>query len=116
MQLGIAGGLTKSHMVRNDATPKIEIDPETYQVTVDGKIATCEPAKELPLTQLFHGVEETAFMIVRHVVEASNVDNEGYVIDASKIKHGVVRAGKIWDLAGLSIAEHILTSILRIIG
>jgi len=40
-------------MVRNDATPKIEIDPETYQVTVDGKIATCEPAKELPLTQLF---------------------------------------------------------------
>mgnify|MGYP003503816233 CR=1 FL=1 len=39
-------------------------------------------------------------MIVRHVVEASNVDNAGYVIDASQIKHGVVRAGKIWDLAG----------------
>ena len=46
-------GLTKSHMVRNDVAPKIEIDPETYQVTVDGKIATCEPAKELALTQLF---------------------------------------------------------------
>ena len=51
--VGNCRGLTKSHMVRNDATPKIEIDPETYQVTVDGKIATCEPAKELPLTQLF---------------------------------------------------------------
>ena len=39
-------------------------------------------------------------MIVRHVVEASNVDDEGSVIDASKIKHGVVKAGKLWDLAG----------------
>ena len=53
VEVGNCRGLTKSHMVRNDATPKIEIDPETYQVTVDGKIATCEPAKELPLTQLF---------------------------------------------------------------
>lgn len=57
-------------------------------------------------------------MIVRHVVEASNVDNAGYVIDASKIKHGVVRAGKIWDLAGfidfrthlnLDFADHRVT-------
>ena len=39
-------------------------------------------------------------MIVRHVVEALNVDDEGYVVDAFKIKHGVVRAGRIWDLAG----------------
>lgn len=47
-------GLTKSHMIRNDVTPKIEIDPETYQVKIDGNIATCEPAKELALTQLFY--------------------------------------------------------------
>ena len=60
-------------------------------------------------------------MIVRHVVEASNVDNEGYVIDASKIKHGVVRAGKIWDLAGfidfrthlnLDFADHRVTGCI----
>ena len=60
-------------------------------------------------------------MIVRHVVEGSNVDNEGYVIDASKIKHGVVRAGKIWDLAGfidcrthlnLDFADHRVTGCI----
>ena len=39
-------------------------------------------------------------MVVRHVVEASNVDDDGYVADPFKIKHGVVRAAKIWDLAG----------------
>ncbi len=39
-------------------------------------------------------------MVVRHVVEISNVDGEDYVIDPSRIKHGVVRAGKLWDLAG----------------
>lgn len=39
-------------------------------------------------------------MIVRHVVEEKNVGDDGYVIDAFRIKHGVVMAGKIWDLAG----------------
>ncbi len=39
-------------------------------------------------------------MVVRHVVEATNVGDDGYVIDAFRIKHGVVRAGKVWDLAG----------------
>ncbi len=39
-------------------------------------------------------------MNIRHVVEASNVDGEGYVLDPSKVKHGVVRAGKIWSLSG----------------
>ena len=35
----------------NDKTPEIKIDPETYEVTLDGKIATVEPAKELSLAQ-----------------------------------------------------------------
>ena len=39
-------------------------------------------------------------MNIRHVVEASNVDNKGYVLDPSEVKHGVVRAGKIWSLSG----------------
>jgi urease subunit alpha len=43
----------KKDMVRNDATPKIEVDPETYKVTVDGEPAHIEPAQSLPLTQLF---------------------------------------------------------------
>jgi urease subunit alpha len=40
-------------MVYNDATPKIEIDPETYEVKVDGKIATVDPAKEVSLARLY---------------------------------------------------------------
>ncbi len=43
----------KKDMVRNDATPVIEVDPETYKVTVDGQPAHIEPAQSLPLTQLF---------------------------------------------------------------
>ena len=43
----------KEQMVRNTATPTIEVDPETYEVTVDGVLATIEPAESLPLTQLF---------------------------------------------------------------
>jgi urease subunit alpha len=44
----------KQHMVRNDALPRIEVDPETYKVTVDGEPATIEPAERLPLNQLFY--------------------------------------------------------------
>jgi urease subunit alpha len=46
----------KRDMVRNDATPVIEVDPETYVVTVDGVPAQIEPASSLPLTQLFYVV------------------------------------------------------------
>lgn len=45
--------LKKEDMVRNTATPRIEVDPETFQVTVDGKLAYVEPAKWLPLGQLY---------------------------------------------------------------
>jgi urease subunit alpha len=44
----------KRDMVRNSATPRIEVDPETYEVRVDGELATCEPAERLPLTQLYY--------------------------------------------------------------
>jgi urease subunit alpha len=46
----------KAHMVRNHATPRIEVDPETYQVRVDGELATCDPAERLALTQLYYVV------------------------------------------------------------
>ena len=43
----------KKDMVHNDATPKIEIDPETYEVKVDGKIATVDPATSVSLGRLY---------------------------------------------------------------
>ena len=45
--------VTKADMKLNDATPVIEVDPETYEVTADGQSLTCEPAEMLPLTQRF---------------------------------------------------------------
>ncbi len=45
--------LTKKHMVRNDATPKIEVNPHTYAVMLDGQHATVPPAKNLALSQLY---------------------------------------------------------------
>jgi urease subunit alpha len=43
----------KKDMVHNSATPNIEVDPETYEVRVDGKLITCEPASVLPLAQRY---------------------------------------------------------------
>ena len=40
-------------MIHNDYKPKIEVDPETYQVKADGKLLTCEPAKVLPMAQRY---------------------------------------------------------------
>lgn len=45
--------LTKADMVLNSATPHIEVNPETFEVTVDGHPCTVAPAKELPLAQLY---------------------------------------------------------------
>ena len=45
--------LTKSDMVRNDATPEISVDPETYEVRVDGELATVPAAESLPMAQLY---------------------------------------------------------------
>ena len=43
----------KKDMVHNDATPEIEIDPETYKVKVDGEIATVDPATNVSLGRLY---------------------------------------------------------------
>ncbi|PTM38705.1 urease subunit alpha [Bosea sp. 124] len=47
------GGISKKSMIHNDATPDIQIDPETYAVVADGELLVCEPAKELPLAQRY---------------------------------------------------------------
>jgi urease subunit alpha len=46
-------GLRKADMKLNSATPRIEVDPETYEVRADGVLLTCEPASELPLAQRY---------------------------------------------------------------
>ena len=45
--------LRKKHMLHNTACPKITVNPETFEVFVDGELATCPPAKTLPLTQRY---------------------------------------------------------------
>jgi urease subunit alpha len=43
----------KKDMVHNSLCPKIEVDPETYEVRADGELLTCEPASVLPMAQRY---------------------------------------------------------------
>jgi len=45
--------VTKADMRLNDATPTIEVDPQTYEVRVDGEVMRSEPADELPMAQRY---------------------------------------------------------------
>jgi urease subunit alpha len=45
--------LTKKDLHHNDVTPKIEVDPQTYEVRADGVLLICEPAAVLPMTQRY---------------------------------------------------------------
>src|SRR3984893_3878462 len=47
------GGISKKSMIHNGATPKIEVDPETYEVRADGELLTCAPAEVLPMAQRY---------------------------------------------------------------
>jgi len=49
----VRGGISKKSMVLNDATPHIEVDPETYDVRADGELLVCEPAEVLPMAQRY---------------------------------------------------------------
>ena len=46
-------GLRKRDMIRNGATPHMEVDPETYEVRADGQLLVCEAATVLPLAQRY---------------------------------------------------------------
>jgi urease subunit alpha len=46
-------GISKKSMINNDATPVIEVDPETYDVRADGELLVCEPAEVLPMAQRY---------------------------------------------------------------
>jgi urease subunit alpha len=43
----------KSDLILNTATPKMKVNPETYEVRADGELLTCEPASELPMAQRY---------------------------------------------------------------
>ena len=47
------GKISKKNMIHNDATPDIEVDPETYEVRADGELLTCAPAEVLPMAQRY---------------------------------------------------------------
>ncbi|MEL6642132.1 MAG: amidohydrolase family protein, partial [Pseudomonadota bacterium] len=61
-QLGVAKQLVavdntrqigKKDLILNDATPEVEVNPETYEVRADGELLTCEPAEVLPMAQRY---------------------------------------------------------------
>jgi len=43
----------KGSMRNNGALPKVEVDPQTYEVFADGELLTCEPAEVLPMAQRY---------------------------------------------------------------
>jgi urease subunit alpha len=45
--------IRKKDLIHNNATPKIEVDPETYEVRADGELLVCEPAQSLPMAQRY---------------------------------------------------------------
>ncbi|HEU5282264.1 MAG TPA: urease subunit alpha [Burkholderiales bacterium] len=46
-------GVRKADMVHNGWQPRIEVDPETYEVRADGELLVCEPARVLPMAQRY---------------------------------------------------------------
>ena len=46
-------GISKKSMIHNGATPRIEVDSETYEVRADGELLTCAPAEVLPMAQRY---------------------------------------------------------------
>jgi urease subunit alpha len=51
--VGNTRGIGKAQMVHNDLQPKIDVDPETYEVRADGELLACEPAQVLPMAQRY---------------------------------------------------------------
>ena len=45
--------ISKKDLIHNDATPQIDVNPENYEVKVDGEVITCEPVSVVPLAQRY---------------------------------------------------------------
>jgi urease subunit alpha len=46
-------GIGKAQMRNNSALPKVEVDPQTYEVFANGELLTCAPAEVLPMAQRY---------------------------------------------------------------
>ncbi|MFI2190503.1 urease subunit alpha [Streptomyces sioyaensis] len=46
-------GVTKADMRNNDALPRVQVDPDTFTVTIDGEVVEPSPAAELPMAQRY---------------------------------------------------------------
>lgn len=51
--VGNVRGIGKSHMINNDAVPRIEVDPDSFTVRIDGEVWTEQPASVLPMAQRY---------------------------------------------------------------
>ena len=51
--LNTRSGIGKAAMKNNAALPKVEVDPQTYEVFADGELLSCEPAEVLPMAQRY---------------------------------------------------------------
>jgi len=51
--LNTRGGIGKAAMKNNTALPKVEVDPQTYEVFANGELLSCEPAEVLPMAQRY---------------------------------------------------------------
>ena len=45
--------LTKADMRFNGEMPRLQVDPQTYEVRVNGEVVSCEPAEDLPMAQRY---------------------------------------------------------------
>jgi urease subunit alpha len=46
-------GVTKADMVLNDAMPRVEVDPDSFAVRIDGELVEPQPVAELPMAQRY---------------------------------------------------------------
>jgi len=53
VQISSVRALTKADMRLNDALPHVEVDPQTFEVRADGRLLTCEPAREVPMSRRY---------------------------------------------------------------
>ena len=51
--LNTRGGIGKAAMKNNTALPRVEVDPQIYEVFANGELLSCEPAEVLPMAQRY---------------------------------------------------------------
>lgn len=54
LPVGGIRNLTKQDMKHNGETPEINVDPQTFEVTVNGELLTCEPVDVVPMAQRYY--------------------------------------------------------------